>query len=120
MNQNFDTQSYRETLDAAALAYLQRHHAKHLGDEQILFGLCVAHLVASLGAGRSMAETTVARAFGELKHGSERRYLNVSASTGSTACITDPDSGRTYCVPVAWICQQLIDHPKRERLRATP
>lgn len=110
--------NYRETLDAAALAYLQRHQAKHLGDEQNLFNLAVAHLMASLSADKGLAEATVARAFGELKHGGERRYLDVSASTRSTAYITDPDSGRTYCVPVAWICQQLIDSPERQRLRA--
>lgn len=109
---------YRETLDAAALAYLQRHQAKHLGDEQSLFNLGVAHLMASLSADKGLAEATVARAFGELKHGGERRYLDVSASTGSTAYITDPASGRTYCVPVAWICQQLIDQPEWQRLRA--
>jgi len=110
--------NYRETLAAAALAYLQRHQAKHLGDEPNLFNLGVAHLMASLSADKGLAEATIARAFGELKHGGERRYLDVSVSTGDTAFITDPDSGRTYCVPVAWICQQLIDHPERQRLRA--
>lgn len=109
--------NYRETLDAAALAYLQRHQAKHLGDEQNLFNLCVAHLMSGLSADKGLAEATVARAFGELKSGGERRYLDVSASNGDTALIVDPASGITHAVPVALICQ-LLDHPQRKRLRA--
>lgn len=110
--------TYRETLDAAALAYLQRNQAKHLGDEQNLFNLAVAHLMASLSADKGLAEASVARAFGELKNGGERRYLDVSASNGDTAVIVDPASGITHVVPVALICQLLLDRPQRKRLRA--
>lgn len=112
--------NYRETLEAAALGYLQRHQAKHLGDEQNLFNLCVAFLMNSLSADKALAESTVARAFGELKAMSERRYLDVSASNGHTAVITDPTSGIAHSVPVALICQLLLDNPERRRLRAAP
>ncbi|MNZ96809.1 hypothetical protein D3C78_1160180 [compost metagenome] len=109
---------YRETLDAAALGYLQRHQAKFLGDEQNLFNLGVAYLMASHNADKAMAENTVSRAFGELKHGGERRYLCASASTGDTVVIVDPASGISHAVPVALICRLLLDHPERQRLRA--
>lgn len=110
--------NYRETLEAAALGYLQRHQAKFLGDEQNLFNLGVAFLMSSLSADKALAECTVDRAFGEMKAAGDRRYLDVSASNGHTAVITDPASGIAHSVPVALICQLVLDHPERRRLRA--
>lgn len=110
MNQN-----YRETLDAAALAYLQRHQAKHLGDVQQLFNLCVAHLMAFLDAEKAMAENTVARVMGQLQAAGERRYLDVSACTSGTIVIADPVTGISHIVPVHLICQLLLDNPERQR-----
>jgi len=107
--------NYRETLDAAALGYLQRHQAKHLGDEQHLFNLCVAYLMASHSADKSLAENTVARALSNLHGGTDRRFLDVSASNGNTAVIVEPASGITHSVPVALICQLLLDAPERQR-----
>ncbi len=111
MNQS---QNYRETLDAAALAYLQRHQAKHLGDVQQLFSLCVAHLMAFLDAEKAMAENTVARVIGQLQAAGERRYLDVSACTSGTIVIADPVTGISHIVPVHLIFQ-LLDNPERQR-----
>lgn len=110
--------NYREILDAAAHGYLQRHQAQHLANEMHLFNLAVAYLMASYGATKVMAENTVARAVIQLHRGGERRFLDVSTSTSATAVIVDPDSGITHTVPVALICQLLLDAPERQRLRA--
>lgn len=115
---NTADRNYRETLDSSARAYLQRHEAKFLGAEQQLFNLGVAFLMNSHNADKAMAENTVARAFGELSRVDGRRFLDMSASTGSTAVIVDPVSGISHAVPVALICQLLLDNPERQRLRA--
>lgn len=114
MNQG---QNYRETLDAAALAYLQRHQTEHLGDEK-LFERSVAHLVTCLGADRALAENTVARVLDQLQTSVELRYLDLSASTCSLVVIVDPISGITHSVPLYHICQLLLDDPKRKRQHA--
>ncbi|MNZ06731.1 hypothetical protein D3C78_234880 [compost metagenome] len=109
--------NYREILDAAAQGYLQRHQAQHLGNEQHLFNLAVAYLMACYGADKAMAENTVGRAVSELRSGGERRFLDVSACTCSTVVIVAPASCITHAVPVALICQLLLDTPDRQRLR---
>jgi hypothetical protein len=107
---------YRESLQAAALAYLQRHQGEHLGSDQLLFSRAVNHLTHSLDAAQALAENAVGAAYGELRSAGERLYLDVSTSSGHTAVITDPDSGLTYAVPVAAIVARLLRHPKRRHL----
>ncbi|CAD5378991.1 conserved hypothetical protein [Pseudomonas sp. OF001] len=107
--------NYRETLDAAALGYLQRHQAQHLANEQHLFNLAVAYLMACYGAAKVLAENTVARVVSELRSGGERCFLDVSASTCTTAVIVDPASGISHSVPLHLICQLLLDNPERQR-----
>lgn len=115
---NTADRNYRETLDSSARAYLQRRHGQYLGDQESLFAMGVTYLVASHCADLALAENTVARALGELKHCGERRFLDVSASTCATVVIVDPVSGISHAVPVALICQLLLDNPQRQRLRA--
>lgn len=53
---------HQQTLQTAAVAFIQRHQAEHLGDDQRLFSRAVAHLVASLNATQAEAENAVGRA----------------------------------------------------------
>lgn len=113
-----DTTDYQQTLQQAAAMFLGRHQAQHLGNDQALFSRAVAHLVDSFACTQATAENLVARAYGELRSGGERRYMDVSNSTSSMAMLVDPESGICHAVPVAMIFQQLIDSPARRRLRA--
>ncbi|CAE6923687.1 conserved protein of unknown function [Pseudomonas marincola] len=108
---------YRTAMQAAAFAYLERHQAEHLADEQTLFTRAVQHLQLVLDVPQYLAENLVAMAYGELRSADCRLYLDISTSTGRTAIITDPASGLTFAVPVALIVKHLIETPARRTLR---
>ncbi|NWD44465.1 hypothetical protein [Pseudomonas yamanorum] len=119
MNTAIDTdyQEYQATMQAAALAFLLRHQGEHLGNDQLLFCRAVQHLVGSLEVPLHMAEKLVSRAYGELKSNNDRHQLDVDASSGAVAVITDPASGLTWAVPVSLIYQRIIKAPENRRLR---
>lgn len=111
-------QEYRDTMQAAALAFLQRHQGEHLGDSQLLFTRAVNHLHTTLDVPQYLAENLVGMAYGQIRSQGQRLELDISASSSHTAMITDPASGMTFAVPVALIAQHLIQNPARRRLRA--
>jgi hypothetical protein len=107
---------FNELLEAAALGFLQRHDSEYLGSNQVLFSRAVEVLTCTYTATQAQAENAVARAYGELRSQGERRYLDISTSTGHVAIIVDPDSGLSHTVPVSEICKRLLDTPERRRL----
>ncbi len=110
-------QDYRSAMQAAAYAFLERHQAEHLADEQSLFSRAVQHLHRTLDVPKALAENMVAKAYGELRSADCRMHLDISTGTGHTAVITDPASGLTFAVPVALIVRHLIANPARRTLR---
>ena len=112
-----DYQEYQATMQAAGLSFLQRHQGEHLGNDQLLFCRAVQHLVGSLEVPLHMAEKLISRAYGELKSDNDRHQLDVDASSGAVAVITDPASGMTWAVPVGLIYQRIINAPENRRLR---
>lgn len=110
--------SYREQLDSAARAFLERHQAEHLDEGQTLVERAAGYLVETLNAEPEEAENAAVRAFGGLGR-RDRRYLDISGSTSSVVVIADPDSGAARVVPVELICRLLLDREPEERLRAT-
>ncbi|WP_338724658.1 hypothetical protein V9L16_12090 [Pseudomonas tolaasii] len=112
-----DYQEYQATMQAAGLAFLQRHQGEHLGNDQLLFCRAVQHLTGTLEVPLRMAEKLVSRAYGELKSNNDRHQLDVNASDGAIAVITDPASGMTWAVPVSLIYQRIINAPENRRLR---
>lgn len=119
MNTATDTvyQEYQAAMQAAGLSFLQRHQGEHLGNDQLLFCRAVQHLVGSLEVPLHMAEKLISRAYGELKSNNDRHRLDVDASDGAIAVITDPASGMTWAVPVSLIYQRIINAPENRRLR---
>lgn len=110
-------QDYRAAMQAAAYAFLERHQAEHLADEQTLFSRAVQHLQHALDVPQYMAENLVALAYGQLRSAGQRMQLDVATSSAATAMITDPASGLTFAVPVALIVRHLIATPARRTLR---
>ena len=110
-------QDYRAAMQAAAYAFLERHQAEHLADEQTLFSRAVQHLQHALDVPQYMAENLVALAYGQLRSAGQRMQLDVATSSAATAMITDPASGLTFAVPVALIVRHLIETPARRTLR---
>lgn len=61
-----DTQAYRDQMQRAALAFLHRHQAEHLGDDAQLIERANDYLTRSLEVPLFMASTLVERAFVQL------------------------------------------------------
>ncbi len=102
---------YRATMQSAALSYIQRHQAEHLGNDQQLFTRTVAHLHATLEVPVYLAETLTGLAFSELRSGADQQRLDLKNSSESIAVLTDPASGKSFAIPIALIFQHLVDAP---------
>lgn len=61
-----DTQAYRDQMQRAALAFLHRHQAEHLGDDTQLIERATDYLTRALEVPLFMASTLVERAFLQL------------------------------------------------------
>lgn len=104
-------------IDTAALGFLRRHEQQHSSNNQVLFSHTVNFLRTAYNAGQAEAENAAARAYGELRSKGERRYLDVSTSSGNVAVIADPATGIHHALPIAQIVARMIDTPSRRRLR---
>ncbi|SIR44087.1 hypothetical protein [Pseudomonas sp. A214] len=100
---------YRAAMQDAALCYMQRHQAEHLGNDQQLFVRTVAHLQTTLEVPIFLAENLTGLAYGQLRTGAGQRHLNLKSSTETVAVLSDPASGKSFAIPVALIFQHLVD-----------
>lgn len=114
---HLEHQEYDASMQSAALFFLQRHQAEHLGNDQLLFCRAVQHLTASLEVPLHRAEKLVTRAYGELKCSNNRHQLDVDASSTTVAVVTDPSSGLIWAVPVNLIYERIINATDNRRLR---
>ncbi|SDS48379.1 hypothetical protein SAMN05216198_2054 [Halopseudomonas litoralis] len=108
---------YQETLQEAALGFMARHQAQHLGHDQCLFSRCVAYLMGCFECSEATAQNITSYAYGDLVSGEDSRYMDISGSTGRVAMLVDPNSGICHAVPVKMIFERLIDTPARRHLR---
>lgn len=100
---------YRAAMQSAALFYMQRHQAEHLGNDQQLFNRTVMHLQATLEVPVYLAETLTGLAYAELHSGGGQPHLDLKSSSASVAMLTDPASGKCFAIPVALIFKHLVD-----------
>lgn len=100
---------YRAAMQDAALCYMQRHQAEHLGNDQQLFVRTVAHLQTTLEVPIFLAENLTGLAYGELRASAGQRRLDLKSSSESVAVLSDPASGKSFAIPVALIFQHLVD-----------
>ncbi len=111
-------QDYQDDMQAAALAYMQRHQAEHLGSSQALINRAAEHLECALGVARPLAEKLVMRAYGEV-HGAEQPYrIDLDSTSAHTVALVDTRTGLTHALPAALIAQHLIATPRRKPLTA--
>ena len=66
VTKTLDTQAYRDQMQRAALAFLHRHQAEHLGDDTQLIERATDYLTRALEVPLFMASTLVERAFLQL------------------------------------------------------
>ena len=111
-------QDYQDDMQAAALAYMQRHQAEHLGASQALINRAADHLECALGVARLMAEKLVLRAYGELQSADAPYRVDLDSSSAHTVALVDTRTGLTHAVPAALIARYLIATPRHRRLTA--
>jgi hypothetical protein len=109
---------YLDTMQAAALAYLRNHEAKHLGRSQALQDAAAAHLQL-MGVPQHTAERLVTRANDQLEALKGHRFLDIDASTGDVVVLVNPATGLRYCIPVVEIFDALIDEDPGTRQNAS-
>jgi hypothetical protein len=100
---------YRAAMQEAALCYMQRHQAEHLGNDQQLFTRTVSHLQTTLEVPVFLAENLTGLAYGQLRAGAGQRRLDLKSSSESVAVLSDPASGKSFAIPVALIFEHLVD-----------
>lgn len=115
---NSTPQDYQDDMQAAALGYMQRHQAEHLGASQALINRAADHLECALGVARPLAEKLVLRAYGELQNADAPYRVDLDATSPHTVALVDTRTGLTHAVPAALIAQHLIASPRRKRLTA--
>ncbi|WOD12768.1 hypothetical protein RPW65_07975 [Pseudomonas sp. NyZ704] len=107
---------YQDDMQAAALAYMQRHQAEHLGSSQALINRAADHLECALGLERPLAEKLVLRAYGELSSADQTYRVDLDSSSAHTVALVDTRTGLTHAVPADLIARYLIATPQRKRL----
>jgi hypothetical protein len=109
---------YLDAMQAAALAFLQRHGSEYLGRSQALFDRTVEHL-QTMDVQRHTAERLVNRASDHLEAIKGHRFLDIDASTGDVAVLVNPATGLRYRIPVLEIFEALIDEDPGTRQPAS-
>jgi hypothetical protein len=100
---------YRAAMQVAALCYMQRHQAEHLGNDQQLFIRTASYLEVTLKVPAYLAENLTGLAYGDLRSDAGQRRLDLNSSSESVAVLTDPARGKTFAIPVTLIFQHLVD-----------
>ncbi|WP_411378777.1 hypothetical protein [Pseudomonas sp. MPB26] len=118
MNAQDTPLDYQECMQNAALAFLERHQAEHLGDLSTLLNRTVSHLVASLNVTESVAIKLTSLAHIELVEISFRQRVDLDYSTDTVVVIKDPIKGLCWSVPVSLIYERILNTPDNVRFRS--
>ncbi|NUU34653.1 hypothetical protein [Pseudomonas sp. C2B4] len=110
-------QEYQDMLQAAALAFLERHQCEHLGNDQQLFDRAVQHLVSDYDVLTQTAERLVHLACSHMSEIRNRQRLDIFNSTSTHTVIIDPATGNTWAVPVSLIYERILNAPDNGRFR---
>ncbi|RWA26163.1 hypothetical protein DJ028_18940 [Pseudomonas veronii] len=118
MTAQTNTLDYQECMQNAALAFLERHQAEHLGDLSALLNRAINHLVATFDVSESVAIKLTSLAHLELQGVAYRQRLDLDYSNTTVVVIKDPIKGVCWSVPVSLIYERILTAPDNVRLRS--
>ncbi|MBI6614657.1 hypothetical protein YA0729_18120 [Pseudomonas simiae] len=118
MNAQTNSLDYQDCIQDAALAFLERHHAEHLGDLSALLSRAITHLMASFNVAEPMATKLTSLAHIELMEIAFHQRLILDHCTDTVVVIRDPVKGHCWSVPVSLIYQRVLNTPDNVRLRS--
>ncbi|MCT8963555.1 hypothetical protein K6106_17965 [Pseudomonas fluorescens] len=116
MNAQATTLDYQQCMQNAALAFLERHQAEHLGDPSQLMDRTTSHLVESFEVVNSLALRLTIQAFNDLAAIQVRQRLDLKACDARNVVINDPVRGCSWSVPVYLIYEHLISAGRATRV----
>lgn len=93
---------YRESMQAAALAFLQRHQGEHLGDDSRLFERASQYLVQALDVPVFMVQRLVHLAMSELNTPQPPTFVGIDLAAGADHCsvvLVDRRTGERALMP---------------------
>ncbi|NBA97951.1 hypothetical protein [Pseudomonas sp. R5(2019)] len=108
MNNVSTDMDYQDTIRAAALAFLERHHGEHLGEPSQFMDRTINHLIDSFEVAHSLAVHLTCKAFIDLAEIQVRQRLDLKSCDARNVVITDPVRGCAWSVPVHLIYEHLI------------
>lgn len=106
-------QDYRSSMQAAARAFIARHHAEHLVDDGALFDRAVGYLVGSLDVPAFMAPGLVHLAMNEQP---ATRWIGVDLAAGLDATalvLIDRRTGVRATIPRRILPERFLAHAAR-------
>lgn len=118
MSAQATTLDYQQCMQNAALAFLERHQAEHLGDLSVLLNRTVNHLVTSFDLAEPVAIKLASLAHIELVEIAFRQRLDLDYSSDTVVVIKDPIKGFCWSVPVSLIYERILNAPDNVRLRS--
>ena len=92
---------YRDSMQAAARAFLERHQAEHLADDGQLFERASQYMVRSLDVPVFMVQRLVHLAMTELNR-QPPAYIGIDLAAGpdkTSVVLVDPRTGERACIP---------------------
>lgn len=113
MNQPMhNPQEYLDSMQAAALGFLQRHQAEHLTDDGHLFERACSYLVTSLQVPVFMAPRLVHLAMGQLKPAG-LTWIGIDYTAGDAldgVVLIDTRTGQRACIPRRILPERFLAH----------
>ena len=91
---------YRDSMQAAALGFLQRHQAEHLADDGALFDRATSYLVNTLDVPTFMAPRLVHLAMTQLSQARAPIFVGIDLAAGpDRSVLYDPRTGERAFIP---------------------
>lgn len=113
MNQPTSTpQDYHDSMQAAALGFLQRHQAEHLTDDGQLFERACNYLVTALQVPVFMAPRLVHLAMSQLKPAGPT-WIGIDYAAGMAVgelVLVDTRTGQRACIPRRILPERFLAH----------
>lgn len=93
---------YRDSMQAAALAFLRRHQAEHLAEDGQLFERAARYLVQAMEVPVFMAQRLVHLAMSELSAPQPPVFIGIDLASGpdqTSVVLINPRTGEQACIP---------------------
>lgn len=119
MNNSPAVKDFQDVLKAAAVQFLQRHHAEHLTYDYHLRERASLFLTSGFNVVDHIASRIVDLAVSDITAICDRQQIDTAGSTSTHAVIVDPETGTAWAIPVSLIFERIVGSIDCTRYRVT-